>query len=64
MHRLCVEYAYPYSYHTYSGISIHDYLDVHIGMGNSCPDMDEHQLLHDHFMLDMYKDEYLKKIKF
>jgi hypothetical protein len=24
-------------------------------------DMDEHQLLHDRFMLDMYKDEYLKK---
>jgi hypothetical protein len=30
-------------------------------MGNSCPNMDEHQLLHDCFMLDMYKDEYLKK---
>ncbi len=26
--------------------------------------MDEHWLLHDCFMLDMYKDEYLKKTKF
>jgi hypothetical protein len=26
-------------------------------MANSSPDMDEHQLLHDHFMSDMW-DEY------
>ncbi len=62
MHRLCVGYAY--SYYAYSGISIHECLDVHIGTGISRSDMDEHQLLHDHFMLDMYKDEYLKKTKF
>jgi len=55
MHKLCVEYAYAYL-----GISIHDYPYVHIGTGNSCPDMDEHRLLHDRFMLGMYKDEYLK----
>jgi len=30
-------------------------------MGNSCPNMDEHWLLHDCFTPDMYKDEYLKK---
>jgi hypothetical protein len=33
---------------------------VHIGTGNSHPDMNEHQLLHDSFMPDMYKDEYLE----
>jgi hypothetical protein len=37
---------------------------VHIGTGNFRLDMDEHQLLHDRFMSNMYKDEYLKKIKF
>ncbi len=56
MHKLCIEYAYAYL-----GISIHDYPYVHIGTGNSCPDMDEHWLLHDRFMLGMYKDEYLGK---
>ncbi len=61
MHRLCVEYAYAYSYYAYSGISIHEWLDVHTGTSNSRPNMDEHQLLHDRFMLDIYKDEYLKK---
>jgi hypothetical protein len=57
MHWLCVRYAY--SYYAYPSISIHECPDVHIGTGNSCPDMDEHQLLHDRFMLD--KDEYLRK---
>jgi hypothetical protein len=57
-------YAYAYPYYAYPGISIHKCLDVHTGTGNSRPDMDEHQLLHDHFMPDMYKDEYLKKTKF
>jgi hypothetical protein len=61
MHRLCVRYAYAYSYYAYPDISIHECLDVHIGMGNSCPNMDEHRLLHDCFMPDMYKDEYLEK---
>ncbi len=37
---------------------------MHNGTSNSRPDMDEHRLLHDCFMLDMYKDEYLKKKKF
>jgi hypothetical protein len=37
---------------------------VHIGTGNSSSNMDEHRLLDDHFMVDMYKDEYLKKTKF
>jgi hypothetical protein len=60
----CIKYAYAYSYYAYPGISIHECPDVHISMGNSCPDMDEHRLLHDYFMLDMYKDEYLKKNKF
>jgi hypothetical protein len=46
------------------GISIHECLDVHIGMGNSRLDMDEHWLLHERFMPDMYKDDYLKKTKF
>jgi hypothetical protein len=46
------------------GISINECLDVHIGMGDSHSDMDEHRLLHDCFMPDMYKDEYLKKTKF
>jgi hypothetical protein len=31
---------------------IHECLDVHIGMGNSRSDMDEHCLLHDRFMPD------------
>jgi hypothetical protein len=61
MHQLCVGYAYSYSYYPYPGISIHECLDVHIGMGNSHPDMDEHRLLHDRFMPNMCKDEYLKK---
>jgi hypothetical protein len=61
MNRLCVKYAYAYSYYAYMGISIHECPDVHIGMGNSSPNMDEHRLLYDHFMPDMYKDEYLKK---
>jgi hypothetical protein len=45
-------------------ISIHECPDVHNGTSNSRPDMDEHQLLHDCFMPDMYKDEYLKNTKF
>jgi hypothetical protein len=52
MHWLCFGYAYAYSYYAYLGISIHE-----------CPDLDEHWLLHDHFMPDMYKYEYLKKTK-
>ncbi len=59
MHWLCIRYAY--SYYAYPGISIHECSDVHISTGNSRPDMDEHRLLHDYFMLDMYKDEYVKK---
>jgi len=62
MHWFYVEYAYAYSYYAYLGTSIHECPDVHIGVGNSRPDMDEHLLLHDHFKLD--KDEYLKKTKF
>ncbi len=53
MHQLCVGYAYVYSYYAYLGIFIHECQDVHIGTGNSHPDMDEHRLLHDCFMLDM-----------
>jgi hypothetical protein len=34
---------------------------VHTGMGNSCSNTHEDRLLHECFMLDMYKDEYLKK---
>jgi len=64
MQQLCVKYAYAYSYYAYPGISIHECLDVHIGTGNSHPDMNDNRLLHDSFMLDMYKDEYLKKTKF
>jgi hypothetical protein len=64
MHWLCVRYAYAYSYYAYPGISIHECPDVHISTGNSHLDMDEHWLLHDYFMLDMYKDEYLKKTRF
>jgi hypothetical protein len=67
MHWLCVGYAYAYSYYAYYaylGISIHECMDVHTDTSNSRLDMDEHKLLHDHFMLDMYKDEYLKKTKF
>jgi hypothetical protein len=64
MHQLCVKYAYAYSYYAYMGISIHECLDVHIGMGNSRSDMDEHWLLHDRFMPDIYKDDYLRKTKF
>ncbi len=64
MHWLCVGYAYACSYYAYMGISINECLDVHIGMGDSHSDMDEHRLLHDCFMPDMYKDEYLKKTKF
>ncbi len=45
-------------------ISIHECPEVHIGMSNSRLDMDEHRLLHDCFMPDMYKDEYLKNTKF
>jgi len=63
MHWLCVEYAYAYSYYAYLGISIHECLIVHTSTGKSRPDMDEHQLLHGRFMLDMYKDQYLKKTK-
>jgi hypothetical protein len=37
---------------------------MHTGTGNSHPDMDEHRLLHDRFMSDMYKDEYFFQIKF
>ncbi len=61
MHQLCIRYSYAYSYYAYPSISIHECLDVHTSMGNSCPNMDEHQLLHGRFMPDMYKDEYLKK---
>ncbi len=64
MHKLCIRYAYAYSYYAYPGIFIHECLDVHAGTSNSHPDMDEHQLLHDHFMPDMYKDEFLKETKF
>jgi hypothetical protein len=46
MHWFYVEYAYAYSYYAYLGISIHKCPDVHIGMGNSHLDMDEHWLLH------------------
>jgi hypothetical protein len=60
MHWSCIEYAYAYSYYAYLGISIQKCSDVHIGMGNSCPDMDEHWLLHDFFLPDMYKDEFSK----
>jgi hypothetical protein len=35
MHWLCVAYAYL-------GISIHECLNVHIGIGNSCLDINEH----------------------
>jgi hypothetical protein len=61
MHRLCIGYAYAYSYYPYPCISIHECLDVHIGTGNSHAGMDEHRLLHDRFMPNMYKDEYLKE---
>ncbi len=54
-------YAYAYSYYAYMGISIYECLNVHTGTGNSCPDLDEHQFFHDHFMMNMYNDEYLKK---
>ncbi len=37
MHWFCVGYAYAYSYYAYSGISIHECLDVHIGMGKFLP---------------------------
>jgi hypothetical protein len=43
------------------GISNHECSNVHIGTGKSHSDMDEHRLLHNCFMPDMYKDEYLKK---
>jgi hypothetical protein len=56
MHGLCIRYSYAYP-----SISIHECPDVHTSMGNSCPNMDEHRLLHDCFMPDMYNDEYLKK---
>jgi hypothetical protein len=55
MQWLCVRYAYAYSYYAYMGISIDECLDVHIGMGDSHSYMDEHWLLHDCFVLDMYK---------
>jgi hypothetical protein len=45
-------------------MSIHECSYVHIGMGDSHPNMDEHWSLHDWFMLDMYKDEQLTKTKF
>jgi len=43
------------------GISNHECSNVYIGTGKSRPDMDEHRLLHNCFMPNMYKDEYLKK---
>jgi len=59
----CTGYGVRYAY-AYLGTPIHECLDVHIVIGNSHPNMDEHRLLHDHFMPDMYKDEYLKRTKF
>jgi hypothetical protein len=64
MHKLCIRYAYAYSYYAYLGIFIHECPDVHAGTSNFRPDMDEHRLLHDCFMPDMYKDEFLKETKF
>jgi hypothetical protein len=58
---LCTGYAYAYPYYAYPGISIHKCPDVHIGMGNSRPDMHEHQLLHEHIKPDMYTENNWKK---
>jgi hypothetical protein len=46
------------------GISIDECLDVHIGMGDSHSYMDEHWLLHDCFVLDMYKMNIWKRPNF
>jgi hypothetical protein len=64
MHWLYVRYVYAYSYYAYLSISIHECSDVHIGTSGSHLDMDEHWLLCDCFMPDMYKNKYLIKTKF
>ncbi len=47
------------SQYAYMNTSIYQCPNRHSSQGNSCRDMHEHWLLHEHFMPNMYKDEYV-----